>query len=201
MLKKHFDLTKSEDGWMIASTPSVDRDKDRVLPFGADLTNFAKNPLLIFGHNYTDPWSIIGRAAETMVGADGVRFRPELRQAANETDPMNIIRLLWEQDLLRAASIGFNPIEWKENEFGGRDFTRWELLEISLVPIPANADALRLAAKAVDDNTESSVPVETSESSEAASKTADDELDITADEMAILQAIRDYVTTIREVIL
>lgn len=200
-MRKHFDLTKTEDGWMVASTPGVDRDKDRVLPFGADLTNFARNPLLMFGHNYTDPWSIIGRAAETMVGADGVRFRPELRQAANETDPMNIIRLLWEQDLLRAASIGFNPMEWKENEFGGRDFTRWELLEISLVPIPANADALRLAAKAVDDNTESSVSVETSESSEAASETADDELDITADEMAILQAIRDYVTTIREVIL
>ena len=186
---------------MIASTPSVDRDRDRVMPLGADLTNFTKNPVLIFGHNYTDPWSIIGRAAETMVGADGVRFRPELRQAANETDPMNIIRLLWEQDLLRAASIGFNPMEWKENEFGGRDFTRWELLEISLVPIPANADALRLAAKAVDDTAKEPETALPGESSEAASETADDEPEITADELAIVQAIRDYMTTIREVIL
>lgn len=197
MLKKHFDLTKSEDGWMIASTPGVDRDRDRVLPFGADLTNFAKNPILIFGHNYEDPWSIIGRAAETMVGADGVRFRPELRQPANDADPMNIIRLLWEQDLLRAASIGFNPMEWKENEFGGRDFTRWELLEISLVPIPANADALRLAAKAVNDEAPTPEPVESAPETDG--KPVDAEAD--ADEMALLMAIRDYITTIREVVL
>lgn len=197
MLKKHFDLTKAEDGWMIASTPGVDRDRDRVLPFGADLTNFSKNPILIFGHNYEDPWSIIGRAAETMVGADGVRFRPELRQPANDADPMNIIRLLWEQDLLRAASIGFNPMEWKENEFGGRDFTRWELLEISLVPIPANADALRLAAKAVNDEAPTPEPVESAPETDG--KPVDAEAD--ADEMALLMAIRDYITTIREVVL
>jgi HK97 family phage prohead protease len=196
MLKKHFDLTKSEGGWMIASTSNVDRDKDRVLPFGADLTNFSKNPLLIFGHNYSDPWSIIGRAAETMVDADGVRFRPELREAANETDPMNIIRLLWEQDLLRAASIGFNPIEWKENEFGGKDFTRWELLEISLVPIPANADALRLAAKAVDDTALESDEVESA--SEAGGQPVDAETDV--DEMALLHAIQDFIVNIREVL-
>lgn len=197
MLKKHFDLTKDADGWMIASTPGVDRDKDRVLPFGADLTNFAKNPIMMFGHNYEDPWSIIGRAADTMVGADGVRFRPELRQPANDADPMNIIRLLWEQDLLRAASIGFNPTEWKENEFGGRDFTRWELLEISLVPIPANADALRLAAKAVND--EAPTPADAESTPETDGKAVDVEDD--ADETALLIALQDYMTTIREVLL
>jgi hypothetical protein len=66
---------------------------------------------------------------------------------------MNIIRLLWDEGLLRAASIGFTPMEWKENELGGKDFTKWSLLEISLVPIPANASALRLAAKGIDDST------------------------------------------------
>ncbi len=198
MLKKHFDLTKQEDGWMVASTPGVDRDRDRVLPFGADLTNFAKNPIMMFGHNYEDPWSIIGRAADTMVGADGVRFRPELRQPANDADPMNIIRLLWEQDLLRAASIGFNPMEWKENEFGGRDFTRWELLEISLVPIPANADALRLAAKAVNAD-EAPTPDGTESTSEAGGNSVGVEVD--ADEAALLNAIQDYVTVIWEELL
>lgn len=196
MLKKHFDLTKSEDGWMIASTPGVDRDKDRVLPFGADLTNFAKNPIMMFGHNYEDPWSIIGRAADTMVGADGVRFRPELRQPANDADPMNIIRLLWEQDLLRAASIGFNPIEWKDNEHGGRDFVRWELLEISLVPIPANADALRLAAKAVND--EAPKPADPESTPEAGGQPVDVEED--AGEAALLIALQEYMTTIQEVL-
>ena len=149
MNRKTFDITKADDGWMIASTPAVDRDRDRVLPMGANLSNFAKNPVLIFGHNYSEPWAVIGRATETTVGADGIRFKPELRQAANEADPMNVIRLLWDDGLLKAASIGFKPLEWKDNEFGGRDFTKWEMLEISLVPIPANQEALRLAAKAI----------------------------------------------------
>jgi len=149
MERKNFEITKSEDGWMVASTPAVDRDRDRVMPMGADLVDFGKNPVLIFGHNYSEPWSIIGRVAETVVGLDGIRFRPELRQAANDADPMNVVRLLWDEGLLRAASIGFNPLEWKENEFGGKDFTKWSLLEISLVPIPANQEALRMAAKAM----------------------------------------------------
>lgn len=150
MERKNFEIRKETDGWMVASTPAVDRDRDRVLPMGAEMGDFAKNPVLMFGHNYQDPWSIIGRVAETTVGADGIRFRPELRQAANESDPMNIIRLLWDDGLLRAASIGFSPIEWKENEFGGRDYTKWSLLEISLVALPANQEALRLAAKGMD---------------------------------------------------
>ena len=33
---------------------------------------------------------------------------------------------------------------------GGNDIKAWELLEFSLVSIPANQNALRLAAKALD---------------------------------------------------
>jgi hypothetical protein len=39
-----------------------------------------------------------------------------------------------------------------ENEVGGKDFVEWELLEISIVPIPANQNALRLAVKALDES-------------------------------------------------
>ena len=66
------------------------------------------------------------------------------------TDPQNIIRLLWEGGWVRSASIGFNPIAWRDNDHGGKDFTEWELLEWSLCPIGANQEALRLAAKALE---------------------------------------------------
>jgi len=150
MNRKTFE-TKMEDGWMIASTPAVDRDRDRVLPKGANITNYEKNPVLIFGHNYADPWAVIGRASDVTVGHGDIRFRPELRQPANDNDPMTIVQALWDQGLLKAASIGFNPSQYEKNDFGGRDFTEWELLEISLVPVPANQEALRLAAKAIKD--------------------------------------------------
>lgn len=68
-----------------------------------------------------------------------------LRPAANETDPQAVINLLWAGKWINAASIGFLPDETKAvvNEFGRPDYTEWELLEWSLVPIPANQEALR----------------------------------------------------------
>ena len=154
MLHKTFEIKAAEDGRMIASTPDVDRDKDRVIATGARLDNFLKNPVLMYGHNYRDPWALIGKAADLQVDAGGINFQPELREPANDSDPMTVIRALWDQKLLRAASIGFNPTKWMENEVGGRDFIEWELLEISIVPIPANQNALRLAAKAIDGGSE-----------------------------------------------
>ncbi len=150
MLHKTFEIKAAEDGRMIASTPDVDRDKDRVMPNGAKLENFIKNPVLMYGHNYRDPWALIGKVGDLQIDSSGLNFVPELREAANDSDPMTVIRALWDQKLLRAASIGFNPTKWMENEVGGRDFVEWELLEISIVPIPANQNALRLAAKAID---------------------------------------------------
>jgi HK97 family phage prohead protease len=154
MLHKTFEIKAAEDGRMIASTPDVDRDKDRVMPNGAKLENFIKNPVLMYGHNYRDPWALIGKVGDLQIDSSGLNFVPELREAANDADPMTVIRALWDQKLLRAASIGFNPTKWMENEVGGRDFVEWELLEISIVPIPANQNALRLAAKAIDGGSE-----------------------------------------------
>ena len=156
MLHKTFEIKAAEDGRMIASTPDVDRDKDRVMPNGAKLENFIKNPVLMYGHNYRDPWALIGKVGDLQIDSSGLNFVPELREAANDSDPMTVIRALWDQKLLRAASIGFNPTKWMENEVGGRDFVEWELLEISIVPIPANQNALRLAAKAIDGGGEDS---------------------------------------------
>lgn len=149
MERKHLDIKRDGD-WIVASTPEVDRDRDRVMPMGLDLSNYRKNPVLFYGHSYAEPWNLIGKAAEIEQDAAGLRIRAELREPASETDPMHIVKALWESGLLRAASIGFQPLEAQPNEKGGRDIQRAELLEISLVPIPANQSALRLAAKAMD---------------------------------------------------
>jgi len=135
---------------MVVNTGAVDRERDRVLPSGAELDNYRANPVIMYGHNYRDPWALIGRAAEIQTGPESIRIRPELREPASESDPMHIIRALWDSGLLKAASIGFNPLEWEQNDVGGYDYTRWELLENSLVPIPANQEALRLAVKAIE---------------------------------------------------
>jgi hypothetical protein len=138
---------RKEGGWIVASRPNVDRDKDRVMPMGIDLAAYQRNPVIMFGHVYNQPWAVLGRAAEMRLSPESFDIRPELREPVNDSDPMTIIRSLWEADLLRAASIGFIPKKQKPNSFGGVDFDEIELLEISLVPIPANQEALRLAMK------------------------------------------------------
>jgi hypothetical protein len=52
------------------------------------------------------------------------------------------VRQLVEGGWLKATSVGFRPLEWKFNEQrGGFDFTKQELLEFSIVPVPANPEA------------------------------------------------------------
>lgn len=148
VIRKEFAVTRQGD-LMVASTPSFDRANDRVFPLGGQLQNYYLNPVVMWGHNYADPWAIVGRAEEMQVTQEGIQFRPVLRPAANEFDPQNIIALLWEQDYVRTSSIGFRPLEARPNERGGVDYTSWELLEVSLTGIPMNQDALRLAVKSL----------------------------------------------------
>jgi hypothetical protein len=43
--------------------------------------------------------------------------------------------------VLRALSVGFAPIEMEPNGKGGFNFNKWELLEVSVVAVPANPGA------------------------------------------------------------
>jgi HK97 family phage prohead protease len=137
-------------GRILINTASLDRQGDRVFPSGARVENYLKNPVVQWGHNYKDPFATIGRTTNLIKAPDGLVADFELRPAANDQDPQNIVRLLWEGDWVRTASIGFMPTQGKPNNTGGMDFAEWELLEWSLVPIPANAEALRLAVKSMD---------------------------------------------------
>ena len=151
-----FEIVKQEEngGEIVISTPAVDRDRDRVLPEGARTTSYMRNPVVQWGHNYAEPWATVGRTNALEIGTDGIKASFEFREAANDTDPLHIVRTLWDGGFVNTASIGFNPLQWEENDHGGFDFTEWELLEWSLVPIPANQEALRLAVKALSDRPE-----------------------------------------------
>lgn len=136
-------------GRIMITTGSPDRQHDRVMPLGLGLTNYQKNPIVQWGHNYKDPFATIGRTTALTVSDTGIVADFELRPAANDADPQNIVLLLWDGEWIKTASIGFIPLVGKANEIGGSDFMQSELLEWSLVPIPANAEALRLAYKSL----------------------------------------------------
>jgi hypothetical protein len=138
---------RKDGGRIVITTGNPDREKDRVFPQGAKLENYLRNPVVLWGHDYFSASSLIGRTKSLESTETGIVADFDLRPAANEADPQNIVLLLWEQEFVRASSIGFWPASAVPNDLGGVDFVSWELLEFSLCAVPMNPDALRLAAK------------------------------------------------------
>ena len=131
------------------SDNSVDRYGDVIEASGWNLTNFKSNPIALFNHNAGAP---IGRWKNLRV--DGNRLVGTLDLANAGTSPrIDEIRSLAEQGILRAVSVGFLSI--KEELMDPEDdpwfpehgihFLKQELLETSLVSIPANPNAVQMA--------------------------------------------------------
>lgn len=129
------------------STGAIDRDGDIIVPDGAILDNYLKNPVFLWAHDWHGRLPV-GKAEDVrIVPGIGVDF--DILFDSGDPFAMDVERK-YRGGFLNAVSIGFSPKEWTErrNEEGwvvGYVFTSWELLELSGVPIPANADALQLS--------------------------------------------------------
>jgi HK97 family phage prohead protease len=129
---------RGDEPEMLVSTSTPDRDGDRVIPAGVDVSNFKKNPILLWAHDYTG----IPVGAVTGLEQTGEGWRARWRW--NESDDFaQRVKRGWDEGFIRAASIGFLPRKVVGNDHGGYDFVQSELLEISLVPVPANGEAVR----------------------------------------------------------
>jgi HK97 family phage prohead protease len=129
------------------STESQDRDGDVLVATGADLENYRRNPVVMYAHDYTD--LPVAKALE-IEAVPGVGLRAKIQFPEPGVNPKaDAVRGLWAGGFLNAASVGFVPRASTPEGKGAR-FTAWELLEFSIVPVPANADALRLAVKSME---------------------------------------------------
>lgn len=117
----------------IASTPNADREGDIVMPRGASFTT--PFPLLD-GHDHTMP---VGQVTKAQVADDGIHIEAFI---AKDSD-LPYIEKAWRQvraGLKRGLSIGFRSLKSKATATG-RIFESFEILELSLVTIPANSGA------------------------------------------------------------
>ncbi len=152
MITKYFDCEIKALGdrkyEFTASTGSVDRDGEVIEVEGWDLRNFKKNPVIMYAHDYRS--LPIGRATKVGV-SDGklkntVEFPPE-----GTYEFADIVERLVNQGYLKTESVGFIPKEWKDGageKAPKRTYTKQELLEISIVPVPSNPNALSDAVEA-----------------------------------------------------
>lgn len=123
------------------STASVDRDGDTIDPKGWQLDNFMKNPVVLFGHDYSS--LPIGKAVNITATDKGLQADVEFPPVG--TYPFaDTVHDMVKTGFLNATSVGFAGIEVnksKDREYG-YDFAKQELLEFSIVPVPANPEAL-----------------------------------------------------------
>jgi HK97 family phage prohead protease len=122
----------------IISDESTDRQGEIVKQDGWDFENFKKNPVILFGHDSYD--LPIGKAVD--IYTEGTKTYAVIEFAAEIYEKARIIWDMVKAGILRTVSVGFINQEYDNNEL-----TKNELLEISIVPVPANPNAILLAAK------------------------------------------------------
>lgn len=149
VIKEHTDGSYD----VVISTEGEDRDGDIIEVDGWETADYMRNPVILFAHNYRDV--PIGQTQHLRKEAGRLVATFRFRDPANEHDPILPIKAAWDQGILRAASVGFRPISREPVDddadgglFGPFRYTRQELLEWSIVPIPANQEALRLGYEA-----------------------------------------------------
>lgn len=153
MKKKNIQaLTEIIDGKLmaVASDNSVDRMGDSLDADRWDLKNFKKNPVLLAGHDYR-PEYVIGVAKNIKVEGEKLMFEPEFHDF---TELAKNMAVLVKNQILKAWSVGFIPNALLDPE---NKSAKNELLEISLVAVPANANALMVEAKSYSSETKTRV--------------------------------------------
>lgn len=131
----------------IASTPTPDRMGDIVEPMGA---KFALPMPLLWQHHHDEPVGHVEFAEPT---AKGIPFKARIAKIDEPGKLKDRVDEAWQSvkaGLVRAVSIGFRSLEHSVMKDGGYKFASWEWLELSLVTIPANADATIQTIKSID---------------------------------------------------
>lgn len=116
----------------------------RVLTEGIDISQYEKNPIVLYMHQRGMP---IGRMTDLRIEDDKLIGTPEID---GDTDEEKVIASKWERGTLRMLSAGIEILEWSDdpqNLVQGQTrptVTRSKLVEVSIVDIGSNDDALQV---------------------------------------------------------
>ena len=145
---------QAEDGSahrMVIAANEVSRNGDDLNLRGVSFKSYRKNPVVLWSH---DSWSGIPIAKTLKIGHDD-QGRIEAEFQFNSDDEFAArVENAWNGGFIRAASIRYMPTKVVEvrNEAGELErfrIDKSELLEWSLVSVPADPDSVRAAARAV----------------------------------------------------
>lgn len=136
------------------TTETLDRYGSVVVADGIQTSNYLRNPVVLANHEYSIE-GIVGktRKLEVMpkkgIAATWNFLSPDINPKAD------MARRMWDEGFLNATSIGFLPLEMESldsnDPLSAPMYTKSDMFEFSLVAVPANPDALRLAMSGVLD--------------------------------------------------
>jgi len=130
-----------------ATTPEPDRIGDIIEPLGVNY----KNPLPLLHHHKSD--KPIGTVTFDKPTEDGITFKARIPHVAEPPSLKDRVDTAWAEvkaGLVRGVSIGFRPLEHAMLKDGGIRFIETEVVELSLVSVPANASATIHTIKSLD---------------------------------------------------
>lgn len=131
----------------VATTPEPDRVGDIVEPLGVKF----KNPMpLLWQHKSDKP---VGTVSFDKPTKDGITFEAKIESIDEPGTLKDRLDEAWQSvklGLVRAVSIGFRALEYSWMDEGGIRFIASEVMELSLVTIPANASATITEIKSID---------------------------------------------------
>lgn len=119
----------------IVATNSVDRHGEIIDIMGIDTKNYMEtNPIVLFGHDYWEAESVIGKAL-SLTKTKGGQLLSTFKLFVDDNPKALLVSKLIANGVC-SLSIGFVPMEAE-----GNTYTKSEMVEYSVVPVPANGEA------------------------------------------------------------
>lgn len=140
----------------IATSPSVDRTGDVIEMNGVQVA--PDIPLFM----YHDSTKAVGRAKFGKPTKDGIPFEATLPNIAEAGALKDRVEEAWQMvqyGLITAVSIGFRTLNdaYELIKGGGIKYNEIEVMELSLVPVPAQPDAVIQGIKSLDQSARDAV--------------------------------------------
>lgn len=165
-------VVDGEKRLMVATSSDVDRYGDVVEAETAVLDDWQRSPVLLYGHQSSDPTNHIGTARgitrKKVVGSDkkermAVVFEPEFdtggEAGVDDNPKAKLAARQYKNGMLRTCSIGFIP-DWSQTQrrsdlpkghkhagSSGLFFRGARIIECSMLPVPANPHAESIPAR------------------------------------------------------
>lgn len=160
-IRKLLDTNMTPTGEVIdacITTETIDRDGEVLISHGMDTTEFDKNPVVFYNHDYAQP---VGRVVDIRRGASKIDATIEFAKRPDDFQGdffPDFVKALVGQGIVKGISVGFmpksngvrKPSKKDKSQYGDdvtRVYSQWKLLEVSVAPLPANGDALVSAIK------------------------------------------------------